>query len=234
MMFRPLFALAFLSLPAAAQVIQPPEGCTVFLTVQSKGCHVSNYWRCDSGPEGAAWEARYDANGPISVSLYDSEFQWLDSQHVTTASREFLLGEAKDPASMSELLETGRDTYDFVIREEAADGTRDVRHIGYDELLGQSVTIDGEDLLVTVFSAEAQDAETGEQIYSVVGQQYVLAEERLFLLGRDSFTRDGRTTTSDGSPMRFHRPGDAGFGMVTPHYDCDAPTDISFAPAPDR
>jgi hypothetical protein len=225
-------ALAGAAGGASAQKVQPPAGCTAFLTVQSRGCNVTHYWRCEAGPEGASWAASYDADGPVSLSLYDREFQWLDSQYLTSATREYLLGEAADPASMSELLETGRDTYDFVIREDGPDGTRDVRHVGYDELAGGPVTINGEELLQTVFSSTASDAGTGEEIYTVTGRQYVLAEERLFFLGADTFVRDGDEVTSDGSPVRILRPGDIGFGATTPTYDCNAPTDIGlFRPA---
>lgn len=221
-------ALATL-IPAAAtaQRIEPPQGCTAFLTVQSKSCSVSHYWRCDEGLDGASWEANYDDGGPVSLSLFDREFQWIDSQRVADASREFLT-DATDPASMSELLETGRDTYDFVMREEGPDGRRDVRHVGYDELSGRTVQIDGVDLLETVFASIATDVESGEEIYSVTGQQYVLAEERLFFLGRDTFSQNGRSVTSDGSPVRFYRPGDAGFGAMAPTYECDEPTDIGY------
>lgn len=226
-------AAAATALPAAAQKIQPPEGCTAFLTVQSKGCSVSHYWRCEGGPEGASWEAKYDDTGPVSLSLYDREFQWIDSQYVSDASREYLT-EAEDPASMTQLIETGRDTYDFVIREEGPDGTQDVRHVGYDELSGKTVTIDGVDLLETVFASIATDVSTGEELYSVVGQQYVHPTERLFFLGRDTFTQNGRDVTSDGSPVRFQRPGDPGFGSMSPAFDCNEPTDIGFVPGAAR
>ena len=214
------------ALPAAAQRLDPPAGCTAFLTVQSKGCAVAHYWRCEQGPEGASWAASYDEDGPVSLSLYDREFQWLDSQYVADASREYLVAPAEDPASLSALLETGHDTYDFTIREESVRGVTDVRHVGYDELTGRTVTIDGVTLLETVFASTATNAETGDEIYSVVGQQYVHPEERLFFLGRDSFSQNGRTTTSDGSPLRFHFPGDPGFGRMTPAFECGEPTDI--------
>lgn len=220
---------------ALAQSAQPPEGCTAYLTVQSRGCTVSHYWRCEAGPKGASWQADYDAGGPVSLSLYDNEFQWLDSQYVATATREYLVPPAADPASLSQLLDKGRDTYDFVIREEGPDGIRDVRHEGYDELSGRTVAIDGENLTMTLFSSTATDADSGDQIYSVTGVQYILPSERLFFLGRDTFSRDGSESTSDNSPVRFYRPGESGFGKVTPQYDCGAETEISYPlPQPKR
>jgi len=213
---------------ASAQQIEAPAGCTAFLTVQSKECRVSHYWRCEGDDAGDTWHASYDAGGPVSFSHYDKDFQWLDAQNVRDATRDILVEPAEDPASMTELLETGRDTYDFVIREEGPRGTREIRHKGFDELSGQTAVIDGQELLITLFSATASDADTGDEIYSVVGQQYVLAEERLFFLGRDTFSQDGRQITSDGSPLQFLRPGERGFGNVQPAFECNDPTDISY------
>lgn len=222
-------ALSTLAAPAFGQAIELPNGCAAFLTVQSKQCAVSVYWRCEAGPEGHTYEASYDGDGPVSIALYDADFQWLDRQYVTTATREYLT-DSKDPASMSELLETGHDAYDFVIREEGPDATVDVRHVGFDELSGVTEVIDGVELLETLFASTATNVETGEEIYSVVGKQYIMAEERLFFLGADTFSQDGRQITADGGPIRFYRPGDVGFGITTPQFECNAPTDTSWRP----
>ena len=45
------------AVPATAQsampgVISPPPGCTGWLTVQSRGCRVSNHYRCDADGSG--------------------------------------------------------------------------------------------------------------------------------------------------------------------------------------
>ena len=220
-------AAGFPPMTATAQAIEPPAGCTAFLTVQMKGCRVTHYWRCEGDSEGGAWAANYDADGPVSLSLFDDEFQWIDSQYVTTATREFLLAPADDPASLTELLESGRDTYDFVIREQGPEGSQDVRHEGYDELSGRTTVIDGVELLETVFSSRATDADTGEELYTVTGRQYVLPKERLFFLGADTFVQNGNEVTSDNSPMRFHHPGDRAFGEMTPLFDCSTLSDIS-------
>lgn len=231
-LFRPVWAAVVglsIAVPASAQEVQVPEGCTAFLTVQSKQCKVSVYWRCAEGPEDHTYEASYDGDGPVSVALFDKDFQWLDRQYITTGRREYLK-EATDPASMSELLETGRDEYDFVVTEDGADASVDVRHVGFDELSGRKVEIDGVELLETLFASTATNAETGEVMYQVAGQQFVLAEERLFFLGNDTYTQEGRQITSDGSPVLFHRPGEFGFGQPTPLYECGGNTDIGYRP----
>ncbi|RYH09963.1 hypothetical protein [Tropicimonas sp. IMCC6043] len=221
-------ALAIGAGSARAETIEVPEGCEAFLTVQQKGCGVSHYWRCDAAPEEAVWEVHYDADGAFSLSVYDREFQWLDSQYFRDGTREFLTGEAPDPASLGELLETGRDSYAFVIREQGPDGIRDVVHQGYDALTGRTVTIDGVELLETEFSSTAMDAASGEEIFAVAGNQYVLAEERLFFLGPDQYLRDGEEISNDFSPVKFIRPGQPGFADMTPLYGCNTAEEIAF------
>lgn len=227
--FAVTLAVAPLAVRAETEV-QVPEGCEGFLTVQMKGCGVSHYWRCEGDAEGNLWEVHYDADGPFSISVYDREFQWLDSRYFSDGSREFLLEPGPDPASLTALLEDGEDTYAFVIRETGPDGERDIVHQGMDRLTGRTVTIDGQALLETEFSSVALDAVTGEEVYSVAGTQYVLAEERLFLLGPDTSFQEGEEMENDLSPVEFIRPGEAGFAATTPRFDCANAEEIGFRP----
>ncbi|SFC77402.1 hypothetical protein [Tropicimonas isoalkanivorans] len=216
----------------AAPSVEVPDGCEGFLTVQMKGCGVSHYWRCAADSEGNVWEVHYDFEGPFSMSVYDSEFQWLDSRYFSDGSREYLLEPGPDPASLTELLETGSDRYAFTMRETGPDGERDVVHQGQDTLTGREVVIDGETLLETEFSAAAMDAVSGEEVYSVSGNQYVMRDERLFFLGPDTYREGIEERDNDLSPVRFIRPGEKGFGVMTPQYECTASEDIGFTPAP--
>ncbi|MDV7144082.1 hypothetical protein R3X27_15440 [Tropicimonas sp. TH_r6] len=219
-----------LSASARAETVEVPAGCEAFLTVQQKNCGVSHYWRCEKAPDGTVWEVHYDSEGVFSLSVYDHDFQWLDSQYYRDGTREHLVGDAPDPASLTELLETGADSYAFVIREDGPEGTRDIVHQGYDTLTGLKVEIDGVELLETEFASTAMDAVSGEEIFAVAGNQYVLVEERLFFLGPDSFLQNGEEMSNDFSPVRFIRPGEPGFTDMTPLYGCNASEEILFRP----
>ncbi|WP_068115699.1 hypothetical protein [Tropicimonas marinistellae] len=208
--------------------VQVPEGCEGFLTVQMKGCGVSHYWRCEADPDQNTWEVHYDFEGPFSVSVYNREFQWLDSRYFGDGSREHLVDEGPDPASLSTLLETGTDSYAFVIHENGPDGERDIVHQGTDRLTGREVVIDGVTLLETEFTATALDAVSGEEVYTVSGNQYVLPEERLFFLGPDTFRQGVEERDNDFSPVRFIRPGEPGFDAMTPQFDCEATEEIRY------
>ncbi|MFD0980562.1 hypothetical protein [Tropicimonas aquimaris] len=224
-------ALAATAPAAHAQSgVQVPEGCEGFLTVQMKGCGVSHYWRCEADPEQNTWEAHYTVDGLFSVSVYSPEFQWLDSRYFEDGRREFLVEDGPDPASLSNLIETGTDSYAFVMRETGPDGIRDIVHQGIDTLSGREVVIDGVTLLETEFSATALDALSGEEEYSVFGNQYVLPEERLFFLGPDTFVQGMEEQENDFSPVRFIRPGEPGFEDMMPRFECEATEEILFRP----
>ncbi len=227
-----LAAMLSTALPAAAaETVSLPKGCKAFLTVQSLGCSVSSYWRCEATPPGTVWEARFDSDGAYSLSVYDKEFQWLDSQYFADGTRESLLDPGPDPASLTDLLRGGRDDYAFVVRETGPDGAaRDIVHQGYDELTGRKVVIDGTELLETEFATTVVDAVSGEEVYSVTGRQYVLEADRLFFLGPDRTSSEGADFSNDFSPIRFIRPGEAGFAATTPRFGCEASEPIAFRP----
>lgn len=226
------FALvtALVAAPAVAEKLALPEACESFLMVQSKGCFVSMYARCDGAPEGTLFEFSYDGDGPYSRSVYDREFQWLDTEYFTDGTRERLVDPGPDPVSLTDLLAAGEDTYDFTIREVGPDVDRKLRITGHDRLTGKTAEIDGTALLRTEFASKAVDADTGEEIFSIEGRQFVLEGERIFFLGTDTFTQDGDSWDNDNSPMRFVRPGQVGFGWMTPQFECEGGQDTSFVP----
>jgi hypothetical protein len=210
--------------PTYAQSATPPEGCEAFLTVQFKGCLMSIYWRCPSAPEGTTWEASYDEDGPLSVSTFNKEFQWLDTYFFFDGSRERMRDTGPKPALLSELIATGKNEYEFSTFVSSEDGNQSITYTGVDTLTGETTMVDGEKLLITEFASVAVDADTGEQLHSTYGSQYVLEEENLFLLGTDTWTEDGVTAKSDYSPLDILRPGDKGFGRTKPLYECGAVT----------
>ncbi|AHM03420.1 hypothetical protein roselon_01020 [Roseibacterium elongatum DSM 19469] len=221
----PLVAAAIAGLsaaPLAAQdggrLFQVPEGCEAFLTVQSRSCLVSHHWRCEADPEGSSWRATLDQDGAFYLSFTDAEFRWLRSWSLRSGSNDTLIEPEEDPASLSELLATGRDAMVFSIREESTLGTFQRDYTGYDELTGESVEVDGRTLLVTRFAYQ-YDAAGGTR--RTEGNQFVHEGWRLFFGGLETTTRpDGETFEGNFSPMEFAEAGERGFLSVEPIYDC--------------
>ena len=212
--------LALWGLPAETRPSTPPEGCTTFLTVQTRACSVSLYWQCESLDNDVTWESTFGEDGPEFVSSYNSEFHWLETYYFGSGAREVMGTDSARSPSLSELLETGENAYDFVIYETGPQGPFKTRFTGVDRLTGETVTIDGEELLSTEYAAVATDAATGDVLWSITGQQYVMAEDRLFLSGTDQVREDGQIENADYSPVDILRPGDPGFGETRPLYGC--------------
>ena len=63
LLLLPLFVLA---VDAQAGTFTPPEGCTAFLTVQSRQCRVSNYYTCSGDAPGDQWRQDFDQEGVFS------------------------------------------------------------------------------------------------------------------------------------------------------------------------
>ena len=188
----------------------PPEGCTAQLTVQSRSCGLSNIYTCAADAPGENWRVEFDVDGPIFISKIDYETQWLESYDLFPTNREVLVQPADDPASLTELLATGTDAYDFVQTGE----TGPVRVVGFDRLTGEEVVIDGEPLLVTEFDARHET--TDGVILEVTGREYVSVRHRRFIAGM--YTGDGVNGTFeyDKSPVDFIYPGEPGFFSRTP------------------
>ena len=209
--------------PAATQdgpsgLFEVPEGCTAFLTVQSRSCTVSHHWTCEGDPEGTHWRVALDDEGPFYLSYTDAEFRWLKSWSLRGSGTDTLIEPEEDPASLTELFETGVDSMIFSIREENELGTFQRDYTGFDRLTGETVTVDGRTLEVTEFAYEYDTPEGPRQ---TVGNQFVHEGWRLFFGGIETVTLpSGETFEGNYSPMEFAEPGEEGFLTTEPRYDC--------------
>ncbi len=193
----------------------PPVGCTEVLTIQMRGCEVDHIYTCSNDNPGESWRVNFRVDGPIFISKIDAETQWLESYDLFPTSRDVLIQPATDPASLSELLSTGTDTYDFTQR--GPDGI--TRVVGFDTLTGEEVVIDGEPLLRTEFSARFEGV-SGPYM-TLRGNEYVSRKHGRFISGSYARTVDGQTDEWDNSPVDFIYPGEPGFFEKKPLYDCD-------------
>ena len=212
-------AAALLAPAAYAQdTFTPPEGCVGVLTIQHRSCLMTNVWQCEGDAEGEQWVALFVRPGPYSVRKVDAEFQWLETYYLLDRSVETMDPEPADDASISELIASQIDTYDFVTTSN--DGTPPERVVGFDRLTGETSEIDGEPLLNTEFSYEVRLPD-GEIESRGAGAQFVSLRHRIFVLGTswDAQTPDD---VLDMSPVEFIYPGEPGFFSENPKYECGA------------
>ena len=212
-------ALILMASPAvASDVFIPPVGCAGVVTVQSRSCEVDNIYTCTADTPGDSWRVSFDLDGPKFIGRIDAETQWMESIDLFPTRREVIELPAADPASLSELLATGTDAFDFNMR---GDGGEVTRVVGFDQLTGEEVEIDGETLLRTQFSARYESTLTGET--RIEGNEYVSPKLGRFLAGSYRFTgADGAVSEWANDPVEFIYPGEPGFFSKTPLYECEA------------
>ena len=215
-MMKPMIILAALVMAAPAMAQQSfaaPEGCDAVLTVQNKGCVMTNVWQCAADDPGDQWIALITQGGVFSIQKVDAEFQWVEAYKMTGNER--LITPAQDPASLTELFDTQIDTWDFTLETE--EGTQ--RNVGYDLLTGETTEIDGEVLLNTEFQGRTIDGD-GNEIDASSGRQFVSETHRLFFFG-EAWPQDNPEQVTDMSPVEFIYPGESGFFADRPKYECN-------------
>lgn len=212
-----LLALLLAAPAAEAGSFTPPKGCETFLTVQARGCRVSNHYRCTADAPGDQWRADFDQEGMFFLSRIDRQTQWVESYEFNPNLRQTLDPNPADPASFDDLL-AGRDDFDFNLSKD--DGARS--HVtGHDALTGRTVVIDGTTLRETSFDFTETDAE-GQVLRRSRGREFVHPELRLFFAGPSEWWDGEKWLPMDGSPMKILKPGQPGFAATQPIFECGA------------
>jgi hypothetical protein len=214
-------SLSFPVLAADERPFSPPTGCDVYATVQLRNCQIEQLYRCGQDAPGDQWDARLDGEGLYYISKIDSETRWVTNTNLETGEVRNIGPTESDPASFTDLLNTGRDTFDF----ETTSNTGDVRrYVGFDELTGEKTVIDGVPLERTYFESTTYFAD-GSVAWVSKGNQYIHREWRRFFADTEDFENyaGDRVQTAE-PPVDFAFPGEKGFLSTKPIYDCDVLT----------
>lgn len=203
---------------AMADGYTPPAGCEQYLTVQHRGCLLTQHFIC-AQPEGSRMRVDFTEEGPVFESRIDDQAQWLSSRSLIEAGRtRETVFPTQDHASMDTLLSSGYDDFTF---DQVYNGERILRLEGFDRLTGESVVIDGEELLRTEYGGRLTDPATGRVLDENSGAEYVSPRFRRFFAGvRTVYDEDGTPSVVDNSPAKFFHPGEDGFNATEPRYDC--------------
>lgn len=207
----------------AQDVYTLPEGCTAYMTMQSASCSVGHYFTCEGDEEGSQRRVEFDREGVSYVGQIDGETQWLISSYRDTGHTEVLEDDPADRASFTELLEEGISTYDF---RTLSDEIGPMRYVGADILTGETVTIDGVELVQTEYTIRMEDP-SGQVLFSTAGREFVSVEWRVFFGGVSTLMTEQGEVERDNSPVEFILPGEPGFLSSSPKYGCGA-TDSSW------
>lgn len=218
-MIRFITAFAALALPGAAfaqATFGLPAGCEAYLTIQMRSCVVSHHFVCESDPEGVQRRADLTEDGMVYTGAIDSETQWVESFHIRSGHSERLEASPSDPASMSELMQFGQDSYDFRTLSEEIGPTR---YKGEDSLTGEVVTIDGVTLSRTRYQITATAAD-GTFLWSSEGSEFISEDFRMFISGTGTVTTPTESWETDDTPVEFVFPSEPGFLSASPKHGC--------------
>lgn len=209
--------LSLLAGPVAAQgTFALPAGCEAYVTVQSRSCTVSHHFTCAGDPEGHQRRVDLTEEGLVYAGTIDAETQWIESFHVVSGHTERLAPAPADPASMTELMATGTDSYDFRTLSPEVGTTR---YAGQDRLTGEVVQIDRVPLHRTAYRITATAAD-GSILWSGEGNEYISADWRMFLSGTGTMTTPDESWEVDDTPVEFIFPGEPGFLSSAPKHGC--------------
>jgi hypothetical protein len=209
-------ALCLLPVAAQAQTVALPQGCAAFVTVQSAQCSVTHFYRCDSDPADQIRSVSVFGDGYDFFFRTDIEGRWLETTDMLARTHDRLVMPEADPGLWSDLLDDGFETYDF--QTVTDDGTT-TRFVGADKLTGAMPVIDGQPLREVLTEMRAETAD-GQILWSMVRTNYFLDEFRIGIDGLAHWTDPEGSSTTDGTPVTFDRPGEAGFLSASPLYGC--------------
>lgn len=202
-----------------------PAGCTAYLTVQDRSCTVEHHFRCEGDAEGTQRRISLGEEGMTYMGQIDAETQWLESYHPRTGHTERLESNPAEPASISDLIATKADDYDF---QTLSDEVGVTRYVGRDTLTGKTVEIDGVTLEETTYALRALGPD-GTVLWTTEGREFISRDWRMFLSGTGSVTNSTETYEKDSTPVEFIFPGEAGFLSSKPKHGCGVM--LSVAPA---
>jgi len=201
-----------------AAAFQLPVGCTAYLTVHDNNCQVDHHFRCDGDPAGIQRRVTLSEEGMLFMGQIGSETQWVESFHALSGHTERLESNPADPASLSALLATGHDSFDFFTQSPEIGRTR---YVGEDSLTGRTVVIDDVTLDETRYSLSAFSP-AGVELWRAKGHEFISRDWRMFLSGKGVVTTPTDRFEKHDEPVEFIFPGEAGFLSPKPKHGCGA------------
>lgn len=208
--------LILLAAPAAAQTFGIPKGCTADLTVQQANCVVEHSYTCTGDPADWYRSVEVHPDGFNFMSVTDAEGQWIETDDSFAGTHETLGAANLDPVSMTDLLMTGVDTFDFETVDQNGVVTR---FVGTDKLTGTRVVVDGVELLPAASEMVATDLK-GAVLWSMTGSFHIQEDWRLVFGGVSHWTTPTESYSTVHAPMEFILSGEDGFLSSAATYGC--------------
>ena len=195
-----------------AAAFQLPVGCKAYLTVHDNNCQVDHHFHCDGDPAGLQRRVTLSEEGMWFMGQIDSETQWVESFHALSGHTGRLESNSADPASLSALLATGHDSFDFFTQSAEICRTR---YVGEDSLTGRTVVIDDVILDETRYSL-TEFSPAGEELWRAKGHEFISRDWRMFLSGKGVVTTPTDRFEKNDVPVEFISQGRPDFYHLNP------------------
>ncbi len=200
-----------LSSAAQAETFVPREGCSHVVTIQSQGCTVRNVVTCPKMGDGPLVYTT-GKDGKVVATAFDA-----DGATMFTGPQDagMLLKDRTDLFSLATLTAQGTDSYDYTMT--GHDGA-EIRFAGTATLTGETVDIDGRNLLVITTRQAVTppgSVPVESEISAYLDQELALvltAEARDLATGAVMFQR---------APVDYLFPGEDGALATEPLIGCE-------------
>ena len=201
---------AFAQVPGAERV-----DCVGIYSIQKRSCIVENIYRCDT-PAGVLWrKEEFEADDPMNFEVLTEDGQIL--YVADTVEGPFLSGliENGDPVSIQEMLTSGVDYYDQIIRLHLPIFTDPINAPlrGRLQNLNEQVEIDG-----IVFDRARLHINLSINAAEIPGYEdwYIDRATGAFAYGESKILNK----LYEQEPVQVIKPGEPGFMSDRPLYDC--------------
>ena len=203
----------------AQQAVTLPPGCAAWVTIEDRSCRLRHLIRCEGEPTGQFHDVIFQNDELAFVGLSNDEAEWLYSYYAGDDASEVIEAAPADRISLTELLDTGADSYDLTMSSEFYG---DTRYVGEDRIVDGSMTISGIELPFADYEFEAFGSD-GQLLWRAEGRQVVSPDWRIFMALDYRWTYpDGSVDRFDDTPVAFHMPGDERF-LMSSVADCTPP-----------
>lgn len=222
-------AMLFLTLatPVAAleDILVRPDSCEAVLTIQRRGCEVETVLRCANADGAFMRYESYKPTGLDEVSHYiGTELIKMSS---VSYSSEIIGGPMVSDLPAIDVLLHGEEQLiaqrlSFIQNGQAAAGAT----ISKFKLVNRDVSVG--DKTLTKFNVLSFRLDENDKPIAAYNHHVYYLEEIASFLDGEAIGEDAKPNEAN-KPMRILGPGEAGFGSVTPEYDCDSLSMVSEA-----
>ncbi|MEQ8291788.1 MAG: hypothetical protein RIA08_06250 [Roseovarius sp.] len=204
----------------------PLEACNPVYAVQKRGCQLEKVYTCSVGGEDFLLYREIDEDLFVSTEVTDLEGGSVVYWNAEGDFNLIDIAEDRDPVSVSELMETGRDVFDHTALMIVAPFIDPIpaRFTGEMRLTDETLVL--ERTVFTKLSSEYRFTLNSLDLFWT-GEQYLDRDSHAIIAGSGTGRIDGSEVPEIAEPVEIIYPDELGFTSDQPQYDCEAISSIA-------